>query len=448
MSRKKVASHGSNSSNPADREMGLVGALLGCFLGLGYLKWGNPIVLEHRVSLESDGFGELMFSTWPLNWGYLGAVVIGLLALIRVQAWTLRPGWILAAPVVWFGWQMIALIDTIDWELSQYAMKHFLALSVVYLVGLSFAPRLRNPNVLLAGVVLAYLIALWKGFGQHYGGLEATREYVKSLPNWESLPEAYKYRIERDRIFATFVYPNAFAGMILLVGPVAGYCAWRWGERLGRIGRLTLVCIVAYMSLACLYWTGSKTGLAIASAMGVFVFLHLPIPKRLRAIAGVMMLVGAGGLFTWKFSDYFESGAGSLEARFDYWAVAADVALERPINGSGPGTFFREYSERKDPESEMTRLAHNDYLQQVSDGGFMGGLLYIAIMPVPLVWLYLRCRQRATGLQRVLWIGATLWALQSLMEFGLYIPALAWTGFLWVSWLVGSLAMPGAPHVE
>jgi len=30
------------------------------------------------------------------------------------------------------------------------------------------------------------------------------------------------------------------------------------------------------------------------------------------------------------------------------------------------------------------------------------------------------------------------WALQSLLEFGLYIPALAWSAFALLGWLVGN----------
>src|SRR6185312_10056714 len=70
-------------------------------------------------------------------------------------------------------------------------------------------------------------------------------------------------------------------------------------------------------------------------------------------------------------------GATSVGARFDYWRVAARVAISHPIVGTGPGTFQRPYGYMKRPESEMARLVHNDYLEQFSDSGFIGGLSYL-----------------------------------------------------------------------
>ncbi|MDB6023564.1 MAG: O-antigen polymerase, partial [Pedosphaera sp.] len=36
------------------------------------------------------------------------------------------------------------------------------------------------------------------------------------------------------------------------------------------------------------------------------------------------------------------------------------------------------------------------------------------------------------------WLGVLGWALQSFVEFGLYIPALAWPAFGFMGWLLGA----------
>jgi hypothetical protein len=38
-----------------------------------------------------------------------------------------------------------------------------------------------------------------------------------------------------------------------------------------------------------------------------------------------------------------------------------------------------------------------------------------------------------------IWLGLLGWSLQELFEFGLYIPALAWTAFGLLGWLLSQL---------
>jgi hypothetical protein len=40
-------------------------------------------------------------------------------------------------------------------------------------------------------------------------------------------------------------------------------------------------------------------------------------------------------------------------------------------------------------------------------------------------------------LTAAIWLGVLGWSLQSLVEFGLYIPALAWPAFAFLGWLLG-----------
>ena len=83
----------------------------------------------------------------------------------------------------------------------------------------------------------------------------------------------------------------------------------------------------------------------------------------------------------------------------------------------------------------MARLVHNDYLEQASDSGVIGFLLFSALIVGSLKFLY-----RKSHSQLALffgWLGLLGWALQGFVEFGLYIPALAWPAFLFLGWLSG-----------
>ena len=152
------------------------------------------------------------------------------------------------------------------------------------------------------------------------------------------------------------------------------------------------------------------------------------------AIIGVVVVVGLAG-FSVTFSDYFRRGATSAAARLDYWRAACRIAKTYPGFGTGPGTFSVPYKQLKTPEAEMTRLVHNNYLEQAADSGLVGFLTFCSFMFGSLAVLY-----RKTVAEPVpfcVWLGLLGWVLQGFVEFGLYIPALAWPAFLFFGWLWG-----------
>ena len=83
----------------------------------------------------------------------------------------------------------------------------------------------------------------------------------------------------------------------------------------------------------------------------------------------------------------------------------------------------------------MTRLVHNNYLEQASDSGVIGFLTFLALIIGLLTFLYRKSRREPALF--FVWLGLLGWALQGLVEFGLYIPALAWPAFLLFGWLLG-----------
>ncbi|MBE86920.1 MAG: hypothetical protein CMO69_04195 [Verrucomicrobiales bacterium] len=137
-----------------------------------------------------------------------------------------------------------------------------------------------------------------------------------------------------------------------------------------------------------------------------------------------------------KYADYFDKGATSVGARFGYWNAAIKTAIEEPFLGTGPGTFRISYQKHRPPGSEPTRLTHNDYLQQASDSGWPGFVLYTVFL-VSSVWKLSR-RQFTDPVFIAIRLGLLAWTLQGAVEFGLYIPALAWPAWLMLGWLLAT----------
>jgi O-antigen ligase len=178
-----------------------------------------------------------------------------------------------------------------------------------------------------------------------------------------------------------------------------------------------------------LFWSGSKAGWLIATALaGVWLF-RLKWPARLKwAMLTIVLLVGLA-VFAVRFHNYFAAGATSVGARFDYWRAAAQTTHDHPLFGTGPGTFQRPYAQIKSPDAEMARLAHNDYLEQFSDSGIIGGICYAAWIVLALLTAGRRVWRSSSYLQFSLFLGLVGWFAQDLVEFSLFVPALAWTAF-------------------
>ncbi len=422
-------------------------AALGVLLALTLEKWGTPVIFDQMVSGPQTVGGWLYQRPWPMVWGYCLLGVVALLSWRIVRFQTPLPGWVHACALGWLGWQFVAATQTIAPQLTLATLKHFMACVLLFYLGAFAFARCRGHALFWLALLVGVLWVIWVGFDQHYGGLEAMRRYIYEETDWQELPSSFLYKIGSDRIFSTLVYPNALAGVILMLLPVSIWATWHLsGELAGlfevparstRIPRLVVTGLVAYGGLGCLVWSGSKAGWLIALAILGFVFLHLPLKRGIKiGVAVGVVLVGLAG-FGMKYADYFKEGAGSVKARLNYWEGGVEAFLDNPIVGTGPGTFAIAYKERKPEEAEMARLAHNDYLEQASDSGFIGFLAFLGWVIGSLAYLYWRCFCWQRPYFVATWLGLAAWALQGLVEFGLYIPALAWPAFLLLGWLWG-----------
>ncbi len=415
-------------------------ALSGLFLGLSLLKFGNPAILDPLVA-RPFGFWEWMLQPWPLAWGY--ALLAGLALLgFAVAEWRLpRPRVWVWLPLVWLLWQAASATDTVDARLTRLTLPYLASVVAGFYLGmltLARAPQLRVFWLALAGCFAAVLVS---GFQQQLGGLEATRQFVLSQPGAETLPPEYLKRLEGGRIFATLVYPNALAGVIVLLLPPLVVALWLLLEGRGVALRFLLPAGLALAGLACLYWSRSKAGWLLALGLALVAGGRLPLVRQIKIAFLAVAVLGGLTVFAVRFADYFQAGAASAGARLQYWKAAWATARAHPWLGSGPGTFAPRYRAIKPPEAEMALLAHNDYLQQASDSGFPGALAYAGF------WLgtlgVLGRRLGPNPLRFAVWLGLLGWALQGLVEFALYVPAGAWTAFWLAGWLWGGLAAAG-----
>jgi O-antigen ligase len=422
----------------------LFAGLFGLLLGLGLLKFGNPILLDHLVETPAN-FDEWRVFSWPIRLGWIGLAIVGAVGLRFVGSrWrTTAPPWLLGLLAFWFLWQIAATVSSQDRTLSRPILAHFTACVACFALGHFALARVAQPRTFWLCLTAGFIGVLGMAFDQHFGGLEATRRMILQNAGTQNLSPEYLARIQSNRVFSTLVYPNALAGVILLLLPMAIWWASQAGRRWGHRGAWLAGGILGASGLAVLVWSGSKSAWLLTMAATLLLLALSPIRPRTKTVIALVFIAAGLSAFTLVFREKLSRGATSVSARFDYWTAAVSGFVDRPVLGHGPGLFKRVYAERKRPESEMAQLAHNDYLQQATDSGLPGALAYLGWVAASLLHLFRRQNPWTHPLPFTIWLGLTAWFAHGMVEFGLYIPASAWCAFALLGWcLAQPLSIP------
>jgi hypothetical protein len=436
----------------------------GLFLGLCIWKFGNPVILDQKIAAPAS-LAELLQNPWPTHWaGWILMPLAGLGAMLVFQKkiYWLRSKWLWLLPLAWLGWQMLSAKKSVDADLTIATLWQFAGCVTCYFIG---AFLFRNRPVLifmLVGMLAAFTFCLVRAVDQklfefplnHQMLVEGERNGWTNLPP-ETVAEmkrenviittngmdmanpAILKKFEKGRVNGTLVYPNALAGIMLLLLPVSLVLAFNSTRNLKRPIRFAVIALTLFLGSAAFFWTGSKLGWLIGIGIAGFFLLRLDWPKRIKFAAVVTIFILGLGIFTVRFHDYFSAGATSVGARFEYWRAAVQVTMANPLLGTGPGTFQRPYARLKSPAAEMARLTHNDYLEQFSDSGVVGGLAYTIWIFLALAVIAKKNRAQDDKIYFAIFAGTLAWFAQGFGEFGLYVPALAWIAFTLLGCLIG-----------
>ena len=472
----------------------------GLFLGLCIWKFGNPVILDHKITAPVTP-AEVLNEPWPLhwaNWILLPLVCLGALLIFQEKISWSQSKWLWLLPLVWLGWQFVSATQTVDTDLTHATLWQFSGCVACYFWGALIFARDNLWRWLLPGLLAAFAFCLVRGIDQHVFEFPQNHQMLVEgeSAGWTNFPPEAVAQMRSDniiiltngaetvnpvmldkfkkgRVAGTLVYPNALAGIILLLWPLSLALAFGATKNLKPPIRLAAIGLTIFLGGAAFFWSGSKLGWLIGIAIAGLYLLRLDWPKKIKLTAIALVLIGGLGVFAVRFHHYFSAGATSVGARFDYWRAAIQTAAAKPVFGSGSGTFQRPYAQIKSPESEMARLAHNDYLEQFSDSGLIGGLAYAAWIFLALAAADKKLWQKNSQLCRrlggeaqiksgtpkaesrneleipyivsyyedkipfAILAGLLGWFAQGFGEFGLFIPALAWTAFMLLGCMVG-----------
>ncbi len=356
-------------------------------------------------------------------------------------------------PLLWLGWQFVSATRTVDPNLTATTLWQFAGCAACFFIGAFVFNTPRRFNFLLPGILVAFAICLVFAIQQRIEFPQDTKFLVEEQRlGWTNLPPQTLEELRRDqtvittngvdivnpailakfqkkRVMGTMVYPNALAQLVLLLFPVAFVLIIDGTRNFRPVIRGPAVVMSVALAAGAFFWSGSKFGWLIAIVIGALYLFRLPWPLKFKMTALALVAVLGIGVFALRFHTYFAHGATSAVARLDYWHAAVQTTVSDPEFGSGPGTFQRPYARLKSPDAEMARLAHNDYLEQFSDSGLPGGIFYCAWLAAMLWVIATRAWKAHDPVQFALFLGLLGWSIQELGEFGLFIPASAWTAF-------------------
>ena len=438
--------------------------VFGLFLGLCIWKFGNPVILDQKIIAPVTA-ADYLSDTWPIHWAgwlLLPLAAVGLILMVK-NPWSWpATRWLGLLPLGWLGWQFLSAGSSVDAELTTATLWQLGGCAACYFLGVLIFARAQVWRWLLPGLFAALIFCLVRAINQH--AFEFPENYqmlVQGEANgWTNFPAANVAEMKTEgiiittngldvanpviltkflkgRVSGTLVYPNALAQLILLLWPLAFTLALAGTKKLKPLIRYAAIGMTAFLGGLAFFWTGSKLGWLIAMGIVGLYLLRRDWSQKLKLAAVALVLVLGLGVFAVRFHNYLAAGATSVSARFDYWHAAAQTAADRPVFGTGPGTFQRPYARLKSPAAEMARLTHNDYLEQFSDSGFPASLAYTAWIILALVVVGKKVWSAADPALFAVFAGVLAWFVQGLGEFGLYVPALAWIAFALLGILVG-----------
>ncbi|HEY3760610.1 MAG TPA: O-antigen ligase family protein [Verrucomicrobiae bacterium] len=436
----------------------------GLFLGFCVWKFGEPVILDTKI-FPPVTLSNYWHDPWPThwaNWFLVPFVAFGaILTLANPLRWRASQ-WLCLLPLAWLGWQFLSASHSVDADLTATALWQFFGCVACYFLGAFLFANPRLLNFLLIGILAGFVYCLIRAVDERFVDFPVSRHVLieGQQDGWTNIPTAnfldlksegmiittngmdmanpvWLDKFAKGRVMGTLAYPNCLAGIVLLLLPVFLVLAFK-AQNLRPLIKKVVITLLIALGAAGLYFSGSKYGWLLAIAMGGLYLLRLKWPTKLKVAAITAVVVIGLGVFALRFHHYFANGATSVGARFDYWHAALRVTADNPVFGSGPGTFQRPYAQIKLPGAEMTRLTHNDYLEQFSDSGVCGGVFYAAWVFLALATVGRRAWKSSDPVMFAIFAGLLIWFIQGVAEFSLYIPGLAWIVFTLLGYLVAS----------
>lgn len=251
------------------------------------------------------------------------------------------------------------------------------------------------------------------------------------------------------RPFGPFVNPNALAGYMLAGVPAmfalaASLKYQAFEKEPGHPVRLAFLFVAALtaVGMLALIVTGSKGALLAGAVALVAVVAKTRGGKRavLAALAVVLLAVVLPPVRNRITAAFSTQRGTSLGFRIQTWLGTWDMAKARPLVGWGPGCFTHAYP--RFARVPFTSMAHFSWLQVAAESGLPVALLFTTAF----VLLFADCLGTKSQWGPFGGFAMAGLLLQNVVDYTLYLPAVALTALAVAGTALGDGARAGPEH--
>lgn len=325
------------------------------FLGLLVFSW----LAYMRPQDIAWGIGSERFSYLVALATLLGLV----LAFGRERIVSLRPQTLLLTALL--AWVGITVYASVAFEPSR---ERYILFSKIILISLLTTGMLRTRERYRALIItIAFSLGL---LGLKYGmfGLLRGGAHFKRGPGGFMMDN------------------NGFALALNMAIPLLVGIAMIDKSRLLRLAAVVLT----LFSIITVFFTFSRGGFLTLGVVGALLLLRSGRPW----LAAAVLVLGLGGvqyLTSERFQESYLARANTIAeyeedssamGRILAWQTALRMSRDYPLFGVGPANFMRVYPRYGDPED--TRVAHNAFLQSLTDSGLPALVLFASLLVVTL----------------------------------------------------------------
>ncbi|MBU2880297.1 O-antigen ligase family protein [Aliiglaciecola lipolytica] len=311
---------------------------------------------------------------------------------------------IVPLPLEWFSWLDMSRANLSDFtagegsylalSISSYDSQIEILKYIVYLLCLIFIATIfhkqRHVNIVLWVIFGSCSVLAIYSFLNHY--TSGQYELIASIPPWGTKWE--------EVVRGSFSYKNHFAALMNLSIPIGILLTLTSKHKKSQYKNKIVIYLLSYRTitalfvmiiLAAMFKSDSRGGL-LAIILSFLLVLSISLFKRSRvnilnwklytSIVSILLVVG----YLFSLSPVYEriQKSGFTPNGRDLMQITVQrIVADYPLFGTGPGTYPLIQHMYKPPElgvTEMSKRAHNDYLELIANQGLIGATLFAIAM--------------------------------------------------------------------
>jgi len=314
-----------------------------------------------------------------------------------------------------FCWYIFSTIFSINIFNSLNASLSFAVLLAFYYLIHNYAKTFYK-NILWFLFIITAVLSFY-GFYQYFYGFDQTLNYLKNNPVENTMDIIN--RLKSHRIFSTFIYPNSFAGFLIMIIPIT--FSFVKNEKKYRLFLVPLL-VLFILALLLTKSIGAFISLILSIVLVSFLISDKTVKKFKIFLLYFLIILVIIFAFIIK-----ERGAqdflSNLSSKYLSLIKMANIASNYFLSGAGPGNFEQVYNSLNN-KTDYLKYAHNIIMQTTIELGLPGIILLLIILysqykVILQNFFYLKTPQSKIFIISLL-ISITSFLIHNLVDFDIY----------------------------